>query len=189
MLVLLLVVAGVAACSARGEAEPRRPDPNARELERRAFTPEGRRDIFVRQGLRFGGRTGPEVRTQLGVPSEEREAPVPSSAEGGEGSGGDRLLTWVYPGAELVLYRSEAGSRVLTEARVREDRHLTFPELRIGSDTAQILRVLGPPDDRFSSSELRWEYRCGRCTEPSEPVQFVLEAGRIVRVDFFFPRF
>jgi hypothetical protein len=183
---LILMAGGMAACSLRGDASPPRPDPSARELERRAFTPEARRDIFVRQGLRFGGRTGPEVRTQLGLPGEERESPVPQEAEGAED---DRLLTWVYPGLEVILYRSQGGRRVLTEARVREDRHLTFPELRMGVDTTQILRVLGPPDARSSSSELRWEYRCGRCTESGEPVQFVLEAGRIVRVDFFFPRF
>lgn len=183
---LVLLAGGAAACGTRGERIPPLPDPQARELERRAFTPEARRDIFVRQGLSFGGRTGPEVRTQLGVPEDERERAI---ADDMEGSAGDRILTWVYPGLEVDLYRSEDGRRVLTQARVQENRHLTFPELRIGADSLQILQLLGEPDERYAQSEVRWQFRCGRCTEGVEPVQFLLEEGRIVRVDFFFPRF
>jgi hypothetical protein len=174
-------------CGLRGgESTPPRPDPTARELERRAFTPEGRRDIFVRQGLGFGGRTGPEVRTQLGVPDNVVVRPLP---ELGEALPGDSLLTWVYAGVEVDMVRSLDGRRVVTEARVRQDRHLRFPELRIGADTLDLLRVVGDPDARESGDEVRWVYRCGRCEAPVEPVHVRLQAGRIVGIDFFFSRF
>ena len=184
---VVLFGVGVTGCGLRGgESGPPRPDPTARELERRALTPETRRDIFVRQGLGFGGRTGPEIRTQLGVP--ERVS-VQSLAEAAEGLPGDSLLTWAYTGVEVDMVRSADGRRVVTEARVRENRHLRFPELRMGADTLEIVRLLGDPDERESSESMLWIYRCTRCEAPSEPVHFRLQAGRIVGIDFFFSRF
>lgn len=175
---VLLVVTG--ACAPRG-VEPPRADPDARLLENRAFTEEARRDIFVEHGLRLGARTGVEIRTQLGAPEAESARPVPNSHDA---TVVDSILTWTYEELEAEVYRTADGRRLLAQALVTGNRHLTFPEIGIGEPSSAVRELLGPPDVE-GPGEL--EYRCASCTAPVEPVIFELEGDRVAAVRFLFP--
>jgi len=177
-LAALLVLVG--ACSPRG-VEPPRADPGARLLENRSFTQEGRRDIFVQHGLRLGARTGVELRTQLGAPQAESSRPVPNAHDPAVV---DSLLTWTYPELEAEIYRTADGRRLMVQALVTGNRHLTFPEIGMGQPASAVRDLLGPPDVE-GPGEL--EYRCASCRTPVEPVIFQLEGERVAAVRFLFP--
>jgi hypothetical protein len=179
-LTAVMILVAVGACAPRG-VEPPRADPGARLLENRAFTEEERRDIFVQQGLRLGARTGVEIRTQLGAPDSESARPVPNPHDPAVV---DSLLTWTYPELEAEVYRTADGRRLLAQALVTGNRHLTFPEIGIGEPASAVRDLLGPPDVE-GPGEL--EYRCGSCTAPVEPVIFELEGDRVAAVRFLFP--
>jgi hypothetical protein len=179
-LTAVMALVAVAACAPRG-VEPPRADPGARLLENRSFTEEGRRDIFVQQGLRLGARTGVEIRTQLGAPDSESARPVPNPHDPAVV---DSLLTWTYPELEAEVYRTADGRRLLAQALVTGNRHLTFPEIGIGEPSSAVRALLGPPDVE-GPGEL--EYRCASCATPVEPVIFELAGDRVAAVRFLFP--
>ncbi len=178
-LALVFLLLGVAACAGRG-AENRAPDPEARLLEGRAFAPEGRRDIFVSRGFRVGGRTGPELRTQLGVPLETESRPIQNTHDP---SVTDSILTWRYDGLDVEIYRTADGRRLLARASVTSNRFLTFPEVGIGAREAEVRRILGAPD---TESEGELEYRCALCSGPPEPALLHMQGGAVTRVEFLF---
>jgi len=181
----VLALSGLAlmtgACAARGSGEAARPDPEARLLENRAFSEDARRDIFVQRGLRLGARTGVEIRTQLGTPSEVSTRAVSNLHDPAVT---DTILTWQYPEVELEIYRTADGRRLLTEALVTGNRYLTFPEIGIGSTAAEVRRLLGPPD---TDGPAELEYRCATCAGPTEPAVFELDGDRVRAVRFLFP--
>jgi hypothetical protein len=182
-LLLLALMGGVlltSACAARGEPTPPRPDPEARTLEGRAFTEDGRRDVFARQGLRMGARTGVEVRTQLGVPAEVVARAVQNQHDPAVT---DSIFLWRYDGLDVEIYRTADGRRLLSRATVRDNRHLRFPEVGIGVREEAVRRLLGEPE---RSGPEGLEYRCGRCEGPPEPFVFRVEDGRVQQVDFVF---
>ncbi len=176
---LLGVMAASAACGAR-ESTPPRPDPQARTLEGRAFTEEGRRDTFIRQGLRMGARTGVEVRTQLGTPTEVEARAVPNPHDPAVT---DSIFLWRYDGLDVEIYRTADGRRLLSRATVLDNRHLRFPEVGVGVGEEAVRRLLGTPD---SEAEEALEFRCASCEGPLEPVRFLLSDGRVRQVDFLF---
>jgi hypothetical protein len=178
--VALLLFLGVAACAGGRGAESRAPDPEARLLEGRAFAPEGRRDIFVSRGFRVAARTGPELRTQLGVPDETESRPIQNLHDPAVT---DSILTWRYDGLEVEIYRTADGRRLLARALVTANRFLTFPEVGIGAREAELRRILGAPDAE-SAGEL--EYRCAFCSGPVEPALVHLAGGAVTRIEFLF---
>ncbi len=180
-LAILALLGGTAACAARGPEEPRRPNPNARLLEDRAFDEEARRDIFVERGLRVAGRTGPEIRTQLGAPREVSARAVPNQHDPVVT---DSVLTWRYDELEIEIYRTADGRRLLSRASVRDNRYLTFPEVGLGAPEPELRRLLGSPD---VAADDELEYRCGRCEGPPRIVVLTMTSDRVTRVDFLFP--
>jgi hypothetical protein len=183
---LLVALAGVAfvgstaACAARGAEAPPRADPGARLLEDRAFDEATRRDIFVERGLRVAGRSGAEIRTQLGEPREVSARAVPNLHEPAVT---DSVLTWRYDDLDVEIYRAADGRRLLARASVRHNRYLTFPEVGLGVNEADLQRLLGSPDVA-GAGEL--EYRCERCEGPPLMAVLSLEGGQVVQVDFLF---
>jgi len=182
-LFLALGPALVVGC-ATGEPRPNGPaDPNARRLEDRAAQPDGRRDVFVRQGLAIGARTGVEVRTQLGTPVSTSGRAV---ANPRDPQATDSILTWQYPGVEVEIYRLSDGRRLVSRFTVSEARHLRFPDLTIGTQLARVETLIGAPVNEMG--DLR-EYRCGFCAAEGAPgpVFVAIENGRVSRVEFSFP--
>jgi hypothetical protein len=181
-LVLALVLGGgMAACSARSEG-PRRPDPSSDRLENRAFDAEARKAILVERGLRVAGRTGPELRTQLGAPDAVEARPVANTHDPAVT---DTILTWRYEDLELDIYRTADGRRLLARAAVSDNDYLVFPEVGVNATEAEVRRLLGEPDAATADA---FEYQCGRCEGPPAPVVLTFDASRrVTRVEYFFP--
>jgi hypothetical protein len=174
----------------RSDPGPARPNPEARLLEGRAFTEEERVRVFLEQGLRFGGRTGPELRTQLGAPREEevRSLAARSPSSDAIPAEGDSLLVWRYDGLELEILRTSEGRRFLLSALVTGNRFLTFSELGVGQGEGPLLRLLGEgmPVSGGAEGERR-DYRCQSCVgSGASGVGFELSRGRIERIEFRF---
>jgi hypothetical protein len=184
-LLALGAVFGAVALGAGCQTSPDRrsglPDPNARRLSDRALAPEGRRDIFVEQGLRVAARTGAEVRTQLGAPdaAEGRVVQNPRNP-----AVSDSILTWTYPGVDVEIYRTADGRRLVSRMTVTDGRHLRFPDLTIGTGAPQVTELLGDPASTVGDAI---EFRCARCQNATTgPVFVTLSGGRVSRVEFQF---
>lgn len=90
----------------------------------------------------------------------------------------DSLFTVAYAGFVMEI-RTPAGARdMATHVEVEDNRYLAFPGIGIGAPAERLEDVLGPPT---SASAGRVTYDCSEAVE--QPVTFVIEDGRVARIE------
>lgn len=93
----------------------------------------------------------------------------------------DTLFELFYPGLRVGIHHPGGGRDLLSSVVVAEDRYLGFPRLGIGTTEEEVREALGVPEAAAGDS---LTYLCRTCPGAEEPVTFVLEDGRVVRIRF-----
>lgn len=90
----------------------------------------------------------------------------------------DSLFTVAYPGFVMELRTPSDARDMATSVAVEDNRYLAWPGIGIGVSADRVRAVLGPPA-ASGSERITWD--CGM--EVEEPVTFVIDDGRVVRIE------
>lgn len=95
----------------------------------------------------------------------------------------DSVLTLHFPGVTAMVHKAGYdGREMLAALHITDARHMpASAPVGVGSTAADVLVLLGPPDDQ---SEGHMEFTCAECMMAGhETVRFVLQRGLVSRVE------
>lgn len=138
-------------------------------------------DAFVRSGLLPIGDTRERIGARLGEPARVTSETVPNRHVPGVT---DTLIVLEYPGLAVHVHRpgmADAGD-LISRVDVTDDRYLRFSVPTIGTDLAELERVLGPPSEVDGEG---FTYACPSCVVDM-PVKFLVRENRVREIRFHY---
>lgn len=169
----------LAAC---GEAAPPEggapPDPAPAAGQAAGSAPPPSVEDLTRRGLLPLGGSREEIAATLGPPDSVAFRVVPNRHVPGVR---DTLFDLFYPDLRIGIHHPGGGRDLLSSVVVASDRYLRFPRPGIGATREEVREALGAPQEAAGDS---LTYLCRACPGAEEPVTFVFEDGRVVRIRF-----